>query len=125
MITNGLSGAAGGVLQIVVLIFYYVKVVLLGGSPRSVYNIRFVMPNTSWGQTFPGQSLTAVIALAYSTISPFVCGFAVLTFGTSTFCSGLYETNDTLAALWWWCWKYLFLWGEQSHASDEALTDRS
>lgn len=48
-----------------------IKVVLLGGSPRSVYSVNYTMDNTSFGATFPNQSLTAVIALAYSTIAPF------------------------------------------------------
>lgn len=34
-----------------------------------------------------------VIALAYSTIAPLVCGFALVTFG-----------------LWYICYKYLFIW---------------
>ena len=61
----------GNLLQIVRLAFFSIKVVLLGGSPRSVYSVNYTMDNTSFGATFPNQSLTAVIALAYSTIAPF------------------------------------------------------
>ena len=88
IVTNGLSGAAGGVLQIVKLIIYYVKIVLLGGSPRSMHKIRYTMPSVKFGQLFPGQLLLVVIALAFSTIAPLVCGFAVVTFG-----------------LWWFAYK--------------------
>ena len=88
IVTNGLSGAASGVLQVVKLIIYYVKITLLGGSPRSLHKIRYTMPSVKFGQIFPAQLLLVVIALAYSTIAPLVCGFAVLTFG-----------------LWWFAYK--------------------
>jgi hypothetical protein len=61
----------GNLLQVVRLAFFLIKVVLLGGSPRSVYSVNYTMDNTSFGATFPNQSLTAVIALSYSTIAPF------------------------------------------------------
>lgn len=104
VVTSGLSGAAGGILQIVRLVLVYVKIILLGGSPRSVWNITYTMPTTSWGQTYPAvslildltsvgcelmrvpfeqQSLLVVIALAYSTIAPLVCGFALMSFSRS------------------------------------------
>lgn len=56
VVTSGLSGAAGGILQIVTLVLSYVKIVLLGGSPRSVWKITYTMPTTSWGQTYPAVS---------------------------------------------------------------------
>ena len=80
IVTSGLSGAAGGVLQIAKLAIYYIKVVLLGGSPRALWKIRYTMPNASWGTTYPAQLLLVVIAIAYSTIAPLVAGFATLTF---------------------------------------------
>jgi hypothetical protein len=80
VVTSGLSGAAGGILQIVRLVLYYVKVILLGGTPRNMYKVRYTMENVNFGQLFPAQLLLVVIALAYSTIAPLVCGFATLTF---------------------------------------------
>lgn len=80
VVTSGLSGAAGGILQIVRLILYYVKVILLGGTPRNLYKVRYTMEDVQFGQLFPAQLLLVVIALAYSTIAPLVCGFATLTF---------------------------------------------
>ncbi|KAG8904310.1 hypothetical protein FRC01_008787, partial [Tulasnella sp. 417] len=42
---QGLTGAAGGILQIVPLIVYYVKLILLGSTPRSIYKIKFILRN--------------------------------------------------------------------------------
>lgn len=56
VVTSGLSGAAGGILQIVRLLLVYVKIILLGGSPRSVWKTTYTMPTTSWGQTYPAVS---------------------------------------------------------------------
>lgn len=47
--------------------------------------------------------LHSVIALAYSTIAPLVCGFALVTF-----------------TLWWFCYKYLFIWVHDQPASMET-----
>lgn len=51
-----LSGIAGGFLQIVPLIIYYVKLFLLGSTPRSVYNIKNSMRSVRWGTLFPAMS---------------------------------------------------------------------
>ncbi|KAK9898455.1 DUF221-domain-containing protein [Cystobasidium minutum MCA 4210] len=72
VVTNGLSGAAGGILQIGRLIVYYVKAFLLGGSPRALHKVRYTMPSVKFGQLYPGQLLVVVIALAYSTIAPLI-----------------------------------------------------
>jgi hypothetical protein len=56
VVTSGLSGAAGGILQVVRLVLVYVKIFLLGGSPRAVWNITYTMPTTSWGQIYPTVS---------------------------------------------------------------------
>lgn len=58
VVTSGLSGAAGGILQIVRLVLLYVRIILLGGSPRSIWNIKYTMPTTSWGQTYPAVSFS-------------------------------------------------------------------
>lgn len=51
-----LSGVAGGFLQIVPLIVYYVKLFLLGSTPRSVYAIKNTMRSVQWGTLFPNIS---------------------------------------------------------------------
>jgi len=43
IILQGLSGTGAGFLQIVVLIMYYVKLFILGSTPRSIYDIKFGM----------------------------------------------------------------------------------
>ncbi|KAJ7719773.1 hypothetical protein B0H14DRAFT_2278455, partial [Mycena olivaceomarginata] len=53
-ILQGLSGTAGGFLQIVPLVVYYVKLFLLGSTPRSVYGIKYGARSVAWGTTFPG-----------------------------------------------------------------------
>lgn len=42
-VTTGLSGAGGALLQIVPLIIYYVKLYILGSTPRAVFGIKFGM----------------------------------------------------------------------------------
>ncbi|KAG5646753.1 hypothetical protein DXG03_002435 [Asterophora parasitica] len=90
---QGLSGVAGGFLQIVPLIIYYVKLFILGSTPRAVYNIKYGLRNVAWGTTFPGITLLVVIALGYSIISPIINGLACATF-----------------FLFYQLYKYLFLW---------------
>ncbi|PPQ67349.1 hypothetical protein CVT24_011532, partial [Panaeolus cyanescens] len=80
IILQGLTGVAGGFLQIVRLILYYVKLFILGSSPRSVHSIKYVMPSVAWGTLFPSITLLVVITLGYSIISPIINGLACFTF---------------------------------------------
>ncbi|KAJ7485366.1 hypothetical protein FB451DRAFT_1229446 [Mycena latifolia] len=101
-ILQGLAGTAGGFLQIVPLVVYYVKLVLLGSTPRSVYGIKYGARSVAWGTTFPGITLLVVIALVYSVISPIINGLACFTF-----------------FMFYQLYKYLFLWQfEQPQSSD-------
>ncbi|KAF8068760.1 hypothetical protein FPV67DRAFT_1088897 [Lyophyllum atratum] len=93
IVLQGLSGVAGGFLQIVPLIIYYVKLFILGSTPRAVYNIKYGLRNVAWGTTFPGVTLLVVIALGYSIISPIINGLACATF-----------------FMFYQLYKYLFLW---------------
>lgn len=61
IILQGLSGTAGGFLQVVRLIIYYVKLFILGSTPRSVYDIKYVLGKVSWGTLFPTITLLVVI----------------------------------------------------------------
>lgn len=103
IILQGLSGTGAGFLQIVALIIYYVKLFLLGSTPRSIYDIKFGMRSVQWGTLFPSTTLLVVIALAYSVISPIINGLACATF-----------------FLFYMCWKYLFLWQLDQPASGET-----
>ncbi|GAA5869649.1 hypothetical protein JCM8547_005096 [Rhodosporidiobolus lusitaniae] len=91
-VTTSLAGAAGALLQIAKLIVYYVKLILLGSTPRSVYNIKYNLATVAWGTLWPSMTLLTVIGLTYSVIAPLICGFAFLAF-----------------ALFWFVYKYLFL----------------
>ncbi|KIJ61898.1 hypothetical protein HYDPIDRAFT_176850 [Hydnomerulius pinastri MD-312] len=80
IILQGLSGAAGGFLAVVQLVLYYVKLVILGSTPRSIYNIKYGARTVAWGTLFPSITLLTVITFGYSIISPIINGLAVLAF---------------------------------------------
>ncbi|KAF8221509.1 DUF221-domain-containing protein [Tricholoma matsutake] len=102
IILQGLSGTAGGFLQVITLAIYYVKLFILGSTPRSIYGIKYGLQNVAWGTTFPGITLLLVITLGYSIISPIINGLACATF-----------------FLFYMLYKYLFLWVyEQPSTSD-------
>lgn len=64
-ILQGLTGTASGFLQIVPLAIYYVKLFLMGSTPRSVYTIKYTLRNIQWGTLFPATTLIAVISTYY------------------------------------------------------------
>ncbi|KAG2337567.1 DUF221-domain-containing protein [Suillus weaverae] len=80
ILLQGLSGVAGGFLNAVALILYYVKLFILGSTPRSVYNIKYAQTTVAWGTLFPSVTLLVVITFAYSIISPVINGLACFTF---------------------------------------------
>ncbi|KAF8267559.1 DUF221-domain-containing protein [Lactarius quietus] len=102
IILQGLSGTAGGFLQAVPLVLYYVKITLLGSTPRSVYNIKYSPRTSNWGTLFPATTLLVVITLGYSIISPIINGLAFAAF-----------------FLFYMLYKYLFTWvNDQPLSSD-------
>jgi hypothetical protein len=103
IILQGLSGVAGGFLQGVPLAIYYVKLIILGSTPRSVYDIKYGLRSIDWGTTFPGITLLVVITLAYSIISPIINGLACVTF-----------------LLFYMMYKYLFLWVYQQPSTGDT-----
>ena len=66
ILLQGLAGVAGGFLQIVRLIIYYVKLFLLGSTPRSIWGIKYGTSSVAWGTTFPGITLLVVISTVFS-----------------------------------------------------------
>ncbi|KAJ9102195.1 hypothetical protein QFC20_005024 [Naganishia adeliensis] len=74
------AGSIGNLLQPVTLVIYLIKLILQGGTPRSVYNKRYSMKTPTWGQTFPSTTLLSVIGISYAIISPVVSGLAVAAF---------------------------------------------
>jgi uncharacterized membrane protein len=61
IILQGLSGTAGGFLQLVTLILYYVKLMILGSTPRSIYELKYGVRTIAWGTLFPSITLLVVI----------------------------------------------------------------
>ncbi|EJF57403.1 hypothetical protein DICSQDRAFT_183264 [Dichomitus squalens LYAD-421 SS1] len=103
IILQGLSGTASGFLQVVPLVLYYVKLFILGSTPRSIYAIKYTLRSVSWGTLFPSVTLLVVITLAYSVISPIINGLSFVTF-----------------FLFFQLWKYLFLWQVDGSAGGET-----
>lgn len=102
MLLQGLSGTAGGFLQIVPLVMYYVKTILGGSTPRSVYEIKYSPRTSTWGTLFPTMTQLVVITLGYSIISPVINGLAFAAF-----------------FLFYILYKYLFTWvNDQPLSSD-------
>jgi hypothetical protein len=100
---QALSGTAGGLLQAVPLIVYYVKLFILGSTPRSVYSIKYDLRDVFFGTLFPTITLLVVISFGYMMISPIINGLAFVAFG-----------------LFYLVWKYLFLWQFDQPASGDT-----
>lgn len=66
IVLQGLSGVAGGFLSVVQLVLYYVKLFILGSTPRSVYDIKFGPRTVEWGTLFPSITLLTVISESYN-----------------------------------------------------------
>ena len=62
IILQGLSGTAAGFLTAVPLLLYYVKLFILGSTPRSLYNIRYTGRDVAWGTLWPSTTLLVVIS---------------------------------------------------------------
>ena len=84
------------------LALYYVKITLLGSTPRSVYKIKYSPRTSNWGTLFPSTTLLVVITFGYSIISPIINGLAFAAF-----------------FLFYMLYKYLFTWvNDQPLSSD-------
>jgi len=60
-ILQALSGTAGSLLQVAPLVIYYVKLFILGSTPRSVYSIKYDLRDVFFGTVFPSITLLMVI----------------------------------------------------------------
>ena len=65
VVLQGLSGTASGFLQVVLLVLYYVKLFILGSTPRSIYGIKYTLRSVSWGTLFPSVTLLVVISKSH------------------------------------------------------------
>ncbi|PLW13499.1 hypothetical protein PCANC_15599 [Puccinia coronata f. sp. avenae] len=80
MVTTSLTSASGALLQIFPLIIYYLKLFVLASTPRSVFNVRYEMPQPQFGTLFPNTTLLATIGLAYSVTAPIMSILALFAF---------------------------------------------
>ncbi|WWC69648.1 uncharacterized protein I206_103591 [Kwoniella pini CBS 10737] len=80
LVLTQFTGTMGTLLQIISLVLYYVKIILFGGSPRSVYKSRYSLNTQRWGTDFPAVTVYAVIMIAYCIISPIINGFGAAFF---------------------------------------------
>ncbi|PKI85516.1 hypothetical protein MVES1_000346 [Malassezia vespertilionis] len=72
----GLGAAPGMLLMIAPLIVYYIKIYLLGSTPRKVWHLKNDMGAPAWATLFGGFMLFVVIGLGYMILQPIVSGFA-------------------------------------------------
>jgi hypothetical protein len=103
VLLQGLSGTGSGFLQAVPLLMYYVKITLLGSTPRSVYRIKYSPRTSMWGTLFPAMTQLVVITFGYSIISPIINGLALAAF-----------------FLFYLLYKYLFTWVNDQPRSSET-----
>ncbi|ODO06502.1 hypothetical protein L198_01735 [Cryptococcus wingfieldii CBS 7118] len=80
LVLTQFTGTMGTLLRLWKLSIYYVQVILLGGTPRSVYSTRYDLNHPQWGETFPGITVYAVMMIAYCVISPVINGFGAAFF---------------------------------------------
>ncbi|CAK7567038.1 MAG: hypothetical protein SEPTF4163_004996 [Sporothrix epigloea] len=80
MILQALSTSSGTLLQITVLLVWYVLARMLDGTARSKWRRQTTLPTITWGSFFPVYTNFACIALVYSIIAPLISIFAIITF---------------------------------------------
>lgn len=61
VILQGLTATASALLTLVPLVIYYVKLIILGSTPRSIFTIKYTMRDVQWGTLFPTITLLVVI----------------------------------------------------------------
>ncbi|KZP25055.1 DUF221-domain-containing protein [Athelia psychrophila] len=103
ILLQGLTGTAGGFLMAVTLLLHYIKLTLLGSTPRSIYGLKYGASSVAWGTLFPGTTLLVVIGLGYSIIAPVINGLVCVCF-----------------LFFYMLYKYLFLWVLEQPASADT-----
>lgn len=93
---QGLSIAAGLLLQIVTLILFYLFSKLFDNTPRKKWSRYFTLSSLSWGTIFPLFTNFVVITLVYSIIAPImllISGIAFILFYISYIYQMFYVSN--------------------------------
>ena len=78
VILQGLTFAAGTLVQLVGLILFYVLGKLFDSTPRKLYNRWYNLAGLGWGTVYPFQEILTVVAITYAPVAPLVLGFAVI-----------------------------------------------
>jgi len=93
LILTRFTGTVLTLIQPISLALYFIRIVLGGGTPRSMFTSRYRLSKDQWGTIFPGITVYAVIVTGYMVISPIINGFGACFFLLSAF-----------------AYKYLFTW---------------
>ncbi|CAK7233606.1 hypothetical protein SBRCBS47491_008670 [Sporothrix bragantina] len=80
MILQAMSTSSGTLLQISVLLVWYLLARIVDDTARSKWRRQTKLPTITWGSFFPVYTNFACIALVYSVIAPLICIFAIITF---------------------------------------------
>lgn len=80
MIIQALSVSAGTLLQIGTLLSWLIMPRMADNTPRQKWKRNTSLSQIEWGAYFPTYTNFACIALIYSTISPLIIVFAIITF---------------------------------------------
>ncbi|GAO52273.1 DUF221-domain-containing protein [Saitoella complicata NRRL Y-17804] len=80
-VLQGLTIAAGRLLQIVALLLFFVFNKFLDNTPRKKWNRWNLLGGRQWGTEYPAFTNLALIAFTYSIVTPFIMFIVVLTFG--------------------------------------------
>ncbi|KAH6671854.1 hypothetical protein B0J14DRAFT_655713 [Halenospora varia] len=80
MILQALSTASGTLLQIGVIITWFLLPKLFDNTARQKWTRNTTLPHVTWGTYFPIYTNFACIALIYSVVAPIIIIFAIITF---------------------------------------------
>ena len=61
VILHGLSGTGAGFIQITYFLIYYLRLTMVGSTPRALYNVKYRLKRAKFGEIFPEATLIAVI----------------------------------------------------------------
>jgi calcium permeable stress-gated cation channel len=78
VILQGLTFAAGALVQIAGLIIFHLLGKLLDSTPRKMYTRWANLAQLGWGTVFPFQEILMVISVTYAPIAPLMMGFATI-----------------------------------------------
>lgn len=78
IILQGLTFAAGTLVQLSGLVLFYILGRLLDSTPRKMYNRWYNLAGLGWGTVYPFQEILTVIAITYAPIAPLILGFATI-----------------------------------------------